>query len=101
MTCINTIYSISNTLKKLLFHSSLHSSYIQTKFNEIEEIINNTLITYIEPLLNYINHPAFIQERKLNLYAAEYENKTDASVYKPLDKNKWIVMISTRTGQHQ
>ena len=30
MTCINTIPSTSNSLKKLLLHKSLHSSYIQT-----------------------------------------------------------------------
>ena len=30
--CINTIPYISNTLKKLLLHKSLDSSYIQTKY---------------------------------------------------------------------
>ena len=30
MTCINTIPSTSNKLKKLLLHKILHSSYIQT-----------------------------------------------------------------------
>ena len=61
MTGITTIPSISNTLKKLLFRSSLHSSYFQNKYNDKEEIINNTFITYVEPLLNDINHPALIQ----------------------------------------
>ena len=36
MTCIYTIPPISNTLKKLLLHKSLHSYYIQTKYNDKE-----------------------------------------------------------------
>ena len=61
MNCINTIPSTSSTLKKLLLHKSLHCSYIQTKYNDKEKIINRTLITYAESLLDYINHPALIQ----------------------------------------
>ena len=61
MTCINTITSTSNTLNKLFLHKSLHSSYIKTKYNNKEEIINNTLITYVEPLLYEINHPGLLQ----------------------------------------
>ena len=72
MTYITTILSISNNLKKLLFHSSLNSSCIQTKYNNKEEIVNNTFITYAEPLLNDINNPALIQEWKLNIGSAEY-----------------------------
>ena len=34
MICINTIPSTSNTLKKLLLQKNLHSSYIQTEFDE-------------------------------------------------------------------
>ena len=47
MTCINTISSVSNTLKKLLFNKILYSSYIQTEFNDKKTIINNTFITYV------------------------------------------------------
>ena len=61
MTCINKIPSTSNTLKKLLLHRSLHCSFIKTKYNDKEKIINNTLITYVESLLADINHPALIQ----------------------------------------
>ena len=61
MTCINTIPSTSNTLEKFLLHKSLHYSYIQTKYNDKEKAINNTLITYVESLLDNINHPALIQ----------------------------------------
>ena len=34
MACINKITSTSNTLKKLLLHQSLYSSYIQIELNE-------------------------------------------------------------------
>ena len=54
MTCTTSIPSISNTLKKLLLQLDLHSSYIQTKYSGTEEIINNILSEYFEPLLNYI-----------------------------------------------
>ena len=82
MTCINTISSTSNTLKKLLLHKSLNNSYIQTEYNDKEEILNNTIITYVEPVLNYINCYTLIQEWKINLDAAAYEKKIDANVYK-------------------
>ena len=61
MACIKTIPSTSNTPKKLLLHKCLHSSYIKTKYNDKKEIINNNFITYVEPLLDDINHPALIQ----------------------------------------
>ena len=61
MTCIKKNPPTSNTFKKLLLHKNLHSSYIQTKYNDKEKIINNTFITYVEPLLYDINHPALIQ----------------------------------------
>ena len=62
ITCINTIPSTSNTLNKLLLYKSVHYSYIQIKYNDQEVIINNTFISYVEPLLNDINYPALIQE---------------------------------------
>ena len=73
MTCINRIPSTSNKFKKLLLNKSLHFSYIKTEYNDKEEIINNTLIKYVEPLLDNINHPELLQEWKLNLHAAAYE----------------------------
>ena len=77
-----TIPSISNTLDKLLLHSILHYSYIQTKYNGRGERMSNIFITYVEPLLNGTNHPEFIQEWKLNLDTAAYEKKIDSDVYK-------------------
>ena len=87
MTCMNTITSTSGTLKKLLLNKNLHYSYIKKEFNEKEEIINNTFITYVELFLEDINHPALLQERKLNLYAALYE-KIDYNLSKPSAKKE-------------
>ena len=46
------INSISNTLKKLWKQSDLHSSYIQTIYNDKYESINNIFSTYVETLLS-------------------------------------------------
>ena len=43
---------------------------------------------YVAPKIKEIHHPALIQEWKLNLDAAEYENNMKANMYKPSDKNK-------------
>ena len=74
MKCINTILSTPNTLKILVANKSLYYSYIKTELNDKKEMIINIFIAYVVPLLKYINHPAFLQERKLNLYATAYEN---------------------------
>ena len=62
MTCIIIIPSTSITLKKLLLNKSLCSLYIQIEFNEKYEIINNIFSSYVEPLLEDINHPAVLKE---------------------------------------
>ena len=80
MTFINTIPSTSNTLKNLVVNKSLHSSYIQTEFNDKYKMIINIFSAYVVPLLKYINHPALLQEWKLNLGAAAYEKKIYANM---------------------
>ena len=62
MTFINTITFLSNTLNKLWLQSILHYSYIKTKYDAKEEVINNIFSIYVEPLLNDINHIALLQE---------------------------------------
>ena len=74
MTCIITIPSTSNTLKKFLL-IFFHYYYIQKEFNEKEEMINSIFGSYAEPLLKYINNPALLQEWKLNIDAAAYGKK--------------------------
>ena len=73
MTHINTISSTSNTLKNLVVNKNSHSSYIQIEFNDKKEIIINIFSAFFLPLLKYTNHPALLQEWKLNLDAAAYE----------------------------
>ena len=73
MTCINKIPSASNRLDNFFLNKGLHYSYIQREFNEKQEMINNIFSSYVEPLLKDINHPALLQEYKLNLDAAAYE----------------------------
>ena len=85
MTCTTKILSISNMLKTLLLQYNFHSSYNQTKYIGEEEIIHNIFSTYVEPLLNYINHPALLQEWILNIDVPAYENNY-ANVNRPSDK---------------
>ena len=61
VTCINIITSTSNTLKNLVVNKSLHSSYIQTEFNDKNKIIINISSAYFVPLLKDINHLALLQ----------------------------------------
>ena len=86
MTCINTIPSPSNTLKILVVNKSLHSSYIQAELNDGEKMIVNIFSAHVVPLLKDINHPALLQEWKLNLGASAYERNIDYDISKPSDK---------------
>ena len=45
--------------------------------------------TYVTPEIKEINHPELLQEWKLNLYAAKYETKMKANMYKPSGKKKF------------
>ena len=45
-----------------MLNYGFYSSYNQTKYIGEEEIIHNIFSTYVEPLLNYNNHPALVQE---------------------------------------
>ena len=56
-----------------MLQSGLHSYYIQIKYDGIEEITNNNLSVYVEPLLNDIINPESVQEWKLNSDAVVYE----------------------------
>ena len=57
--------------------------------------------TYVTPQIKEISHPAFLQEWKLNIDAAEYERNMAADMYKPSEKRKLIVLMITNTGLHQ
>ena len=44
--------------------------------------------TYVTPQIKEINNPAFLQERKLNIDAEEYERNMAANMYKPSEKKE-------------
>ena len=75
ISCTMETRSISNTFNKLLLQSDLHPTYIQTIYNGEEERINKNVSTYVEPLLNDINHPALVQYWKLNMDVTGYEKE--------------------------
>ena len=52
-------------------------------------MIINIFIAYVLPLIQGINHPALLQEWRLNIDAAEYEQNIDANLYKPSKKKKF------------
>ena len=86
MTCTAEISSVSNAIKKFWIQSYLHSSYIQTKYNDKEESINNIFSTYVQQLLDDINHPALVKGWKLNLDDSAYGKQLDDKVNRPLNK---------------
>ena len=51
-------------------------------------MIINIFSEYVEPLLKDINHPALLQEWKLNLDAAAYGRNIDDKMSKPYDKKE-------------
>ena len=52
-------------------------------------------------MLNDINNPELLQDKKINLDVVAYQKKIDADLYKPSVKNELIVMLATLTGQPQ
>ena len=51
-------------------------------------MIDNIFSAYVVPLLKYINHPAFLQEWKLNLDDAAYEKNIYNNISKPFYKKE-------------
>ena len=88
MLCFITIPSTSNTLKNLLINSNYHSSYSTIELNTKKEQMGTIFNTYVTLQIKEINHPAFLQEWKLNIDAAEYEINMAADMYKPSKKKK-------------
>ena len=56
--------------------------------------MSNIFNTYVTPKIKEINHPAFLQERKLNIDAAEYERNM-AEKYKPSE------IVFNRVSDHE
>ena len=96
MLCYTTITSTSNTLKNLLVNSNYHSSYTNQELNDKKEKMNTIFSTCVTPQIKEINHPSLLQERKLNLDAAEYGKNMKANIYKPYERKKF-----NRVGNHK
>ena len=79
MLFYTTITSTSNTLKNLFISKDYNSSYSTDNFNNQKEAMEKLFSTYVTPKINEIYHPAIIQEWKLNIDAAEYENNMTLS----------------------
>ena len=76
-------------MMKLAVNTSFNYSYIQIKLNDRKEEIINILCAFVELLIKEINHPALLQEHKLNADAAECEINIDANLYKTSEKRKF------------
>ena len=70
----------------MVVNKILHYFYIKTELNDKKKIIIIIFSEYVVPLLKAINHPALLQEWKLNPDASAYEKNIDASIYKTSDK---------------
>ena len=81
-----TITSTTNTLKNLLVNASSHSYYTPKQLNDKNEEIINIFSTYVAPKIKEIYHPELLQEWRLNIDAAEYEQYIDANLYKPSEE---------------
>ena len=78
--------STSITLKNLLVNSNYHSSYTNQEFNDKKEQMSAIFSRYAIPKIKEMNHPAFLQEWKLDLDATDYEKYMKDNMYKPSEK---------------
>ena len=74
------------TPKRGCFYIHMCINLIFKPYNGKQKIINNIFSTYVENLLNDVNHPALVQKRKLNIDTAVYGKKIIAKVNRPSDK---------------
>ena len=88
MLCRTTITSASSTLKILYIGTQYHSLYSTYNYNDQTEEMDRLFRTYITPQIKEIYNPAILQEWKLNIDAAEYENNMTLSHVPSLKKNR-------------
>ena len=79
MICRTTINSTSSTLKNLYIGTQYHSLYSTDNYNDQTWEMDRLFRTYITPQMKEIYQPSIIQEWKLNIDAAEYENNMTLS----------------------
>ena len=97
MLCSTTITSTSSTLKNLYIGTQYYSLYSTDNYNDQTEEMDRLFRTYITPQMKEIYYPAILQEWKLNIDAAEYENNMTLS-HVPSLKNKLSVLTISNTG---
>ena len=100
MLCHTTITSTSSTLKNLYIGKDYHSFYSTENYNDHTEAMDRLFSTYITPQIKEIYHPEIIQEWKLNIDAAEYENNMTLT-HVPSTIKKLIVLTISNTGLRQ
>ena len=76
----------------MLVNSNYHSSYTNQEINDKKEQMSTIFSKYFTPQIKEIHHPALLQEWKLNIDAAEYENNMKANMYKPSVKSNLVVL---------
>ena len=77
----------------------MHLIYKQYYYKDKQKKIYDLFIEYIVLIMEDLDHPALIEERKKNLDDDAYENNLNQDVKIPSIKKKLIVMIKLNTGQ--
>ena len=67
------IYSASNTINKFHIQSDFRFIYKQNFYYDKQDEIDTLFGEYHVPLLNHLDHPAFIKEWKQNIDVAAHE----------------------------
>ena len=75
MACYRAIPSVANTFKSIFICYSFYTDFVSTYYNDRVDVFRLIFAEYIEPYMKEIDHPALIQEWKLNLDTATYKNK--------------------------
>ena len=65
--------SVANTIKKLHIQSDLNLIYKQNFYDDKKKEIDDLFIEYLVPIMEDLDHPVLIEERKQNIDAAVYE----------------------------
>ena len=72
MACYIKIPFDANALKSITICNRFHTEFVSTYCNDKGDAFRYIFGQYIKPYMKEIDHPAFIQEFKLNLDTAAY-----------------------------
>ena len=93
------IYAVENTIKQLHIQKDMHMDYKQDLYKEKQKEIYDFFLDYLVPIMENLDHPALIEERKPNLDADAHEKYLNKDVNLPSIKKKMILMIKMNTSQ--